>query len=203
MATFRITSQNFQRTDSGPRFNGDRVQARRELVRIAAGLRTANGRGVIQGYLRLTNGAGNQLTLGKNLLWSRSGANMAAKDLVADMVAKAYGDHAEVQQALTDYLARSDQRVGTQSFVKLVKALDGLDDTAEAAPKDPQIEADRLVLRQMQPAQTAKLRTDQLAPRKNEGASSPAVMQPIQADPVKARYLSVIKHAIDADGVRR
>jgi hypothetical protein len=189
MATFRITSQNFQRTDGGPRFNGDSAQARRELIRIAAGLRTADGRGVIQGYLRLTDGADNRLTLGKNLLWSRSRANLAAKDLVADMVAKAYGDHPGVQQALTDYLAQSDQRVGTQSFVKLVQALDGLDDVAQADQKDASIQADRLALRLMQPAQTARLRTNGIAPLRQEASSCLAPNPPEQSDSAGTQVL--------------
>ncbi len=213
MATFRVTSESFQRTDTGPRFNGDAAQARRELVRIAAGLRTANGRGVIKGYLRLTDGANNQLTLGRNLLWSRSRANIAAKDLVADMVAKAYGDHPEVQQALTDYLAQSDQRIGTQSFVKLVQALDKLDKAADTEPQDPLIDANRAALHQMQAAQTARLHTDRLNLITKAAAPPIDIVQPAallnsgaehdQSATAKPQYLSAVKHAIDTDGVLR
>lgn len=77
------------------------------------------------GYLKLVQAGDDQLRLGTR--WSRqaNGSTRKALSLVRELVSKAYGEHPAVNQALDNYLSgRGNGRMGTQSFVKLVRDLE-------------------------------------------------------------------------------
>lgn len=93
-------------------------QARESLIRMAT--QVTSGTGVKSGYLQLS--AGNQ-----QLSTRWMGANAGTQRAVAEvrrLVSEAYGDVPGAKEALDRYLAASGDRIGTRSFVKLVKALE-------------------------------------------------------------------------------
>lgn len=99
------------------------AQAKDRLQSMAAQLVDSRG-GIKSGYLKLVNDRQGNLQLGTR--WSRSadGSTQQATDMVKNLVKQAYGDNPAIAQALETYLQASGQRLGTQSFVKLVKTLD-------------------------------------------------------------------------------
>ena len=111
-----------------------KAQQARDLLRGMAADLVSNG-SVKGGYLRLRqDGDGSRLGAGH----FGSGYS-AATDLVKNLVRDAYGDVAS--KALEDYLGRSKGgKVGTQSFVKLVRSLeqDQLSDQVKNARIDPE-----------------------------------------------------------------
>lgn len=92
--------------------------ARHSLIRMATQLTT--GTGVKSGYLQLS--AGNQ-QLGTRWLGANAGTQRAVAE-VRRLVSEAYGDLPGADEALDRYLDASGDRIGTRSFVKLVKALE-------------------------------------------------------------------------------
>lgn len=93
-------------------------QARESLIRMAT--QVTSGTGVKSGYLQLS--AGNQ-QLSTRWLGANAGTQRAVTE-VRRLVSEAYGDVPGAQEALDRYLAVSGDRIGTRSFVKLVKALE-------------------------------------------------------------------------------
>ncbi len=93
-------------------------QARESLIRMAT--QVTSGTGVKSGYLQLS--AGNQ-QLSTRWLGANAGTQRAVAE-VRRLVSEAYGDVPGAQEALDRYLAASGDRIGTRSFVKLVKALE-------------------------------------------------------------------------------
>jgi hypothetical protein len=93
-------------------------QARERLIRMAT--QVTSGTGVKSGYLQLS--AGNQ-QLSTRWLGANAGTQRAVTE-VRRLVSEAYGDVPGAQEALDRYLAASGDRIGTRSFVKLVKALE-------------------------------------------------------------------------------
>jgi hypothetical protein len=85
---------------------------------MAAQIRS--GTGVKSGYLQLSTG--NQ-QLSTRWLGANAGTQRAVTE-VQRLVREAYGDVPGAQEALDRYLAASGDRIGTRSFVKLVKALE-------------------------------------------------------------------------------
>lgn len=102
----------------------DAQQARALLRDMAVSLVAANG-SVKSGYLKLGLVDGDHRRLGTR--WSRQadGSTRDALDLVQRLVEKGYGHNPALDQALQTYLTASGGgRIGTQSFVKLVRALE-------------------------------------------------------------------------------
>ena len=98
-------------------------QAKTKLHAIALDLVSSKG-SIKSGYLKLVNDLEGGLRMGTR--WSKSpdGSTQDATDLVKSLVQAAYGDNAVVSDALHRYLEHTDQRIGTQSFVKLVQSLE-------------------------------------------------------------------------------
>lgn len=98
-------------------------QAKTKLHAIALDLVSSKG-SIKSGYLKLVNDREGGLRMGTR--WSKSpdGSTQDATDMVKSLVQAAYGDNAVVSDALTRYLQNTEQRIGTQSFVKLVQTLE-------------------------------------------------------------------------------
>jgi serine/threonine protein kinase len=112
-------------------FQGDANQAAQLLAEIGVSLRSSRGQGVQSGFLRLRLGqaadsSGAQtLTTGLRRI-RNTGSNRVATDLVRQLVVKvaaARGQDRAVT-ALDNYLRESSNRIGSQSFIKLLQAME-------------------------------------------------------------------------------
>jgi hypothetical protein len=130
----------------------DKEAARTALVKMAVSL--TNGQTVKSGYLRMIRD-GDGLKLGTSLFGDRA-EKEKARDLVRSLVRNAYGHHAGVEAEIDRYLAFRDQKIGTQSFVRLIKTLDGM----EGKPAGPTEENQRLAA--AAPKQNANLRGERV-----------------------------------------
>jgi hypothetical protein len=130
-------------------FKGTRKEAS-DLLRSAAVSLVSRGQ-VRGGYLRLTQGR-NGLTLGTNL-FKRTQSTDQARDVLCSMIKTAYSEHAGIEAAIDTYIGQSSQRLGTQSFVKLIQALDA---QTCPIPNDPNTE----VIARAKPKQNARLQSD-------------------------------------------
>ena len=121
-------------------------------------LSISSGTSVKSGYLSLSTAKGKsqQHELGLRRLGGANESTARATSLVKNLVAKAYGDQPAVQQALKTYLQKSDQRIGTQSFMRLVQSLEGAQ--GRAAGEQPSGDAARLG--QIRVKSGARLSTD-------------------------------------------
>jgi hypothetical protein len=138
---------------SSTEFVGTASAAREKLTQMAVSMVTESG--VRSGYLRLTDSK-DGVTLGTNV-FRRTRSTDTARDLVRSMVRTAYGNHAEVEGAIVNYLAESNQRLGTQSFVKLIQNLEskyGPADSQGSVP--PQVGS---ALHAARPSASARLET--------------------------------------------
>lgn len=109
------------------RFEGDAQAARNTLHQMAVNLRSGTS-GIKSGYLRLTQDAGG-LTLGTN--WFRSTTStQSAVAMVKSLVETGYADNPEAKDKALEALERylrpmgNNHKLGTQSFVKLVRELE-------------------------------------------------------------------------------
>jgi hypothetical protein len=73
--------------------------------------------------------------------------------MLRSMIKTAYGEHAGIEAAIDAYLGQSSQRLGTQSFVKLIKALDA---QTGPIPDDPNTQ----VIAGAKPKQNARLQSE-------------------------------------------
>lgn len=143
----KIAPNAFQRTNGHltSHLEGDSAtkEARELLHKMAVDMVSSSGQ-VKKGYLKLTRADGNCLRLGTR--WSNRADNSTrdAVDYVKSLVSQGFGgsgvDMPAVNKALDGYLkAKSDDRLGTHSFVKLVRDLE----SAAGMVRDPK---DRLEL---------------------------------------------------------
>jgi hypothetical protein len=143
----KIAPNAFQRTNghltSHLEGRNAKQEARELLHKMAVDMVSSSGQ-VKKGYLKLTRADGNCLRLGTR--WSNSADNSTrdAVDYVRSLVSQGFGgsgvDMPAVNKALDGYLkAKSDDRLGTHSFVKLVRDLE----SAAGLARDPK---DRLEL---------------------------------------------------------
>lgn len=138
-----------------PQFEGDAESARHLLERMAVSL--TSGGAVKPGYLSVVQSPeGGALQVGLRRWRGANASTEQATALVKDLVAKAYGDQPAVRQALEAYLQQSGNRVGTQSFMRLVQSLD----SARAGASLEQPSAASVQLRAVQVKRGARLRPD-------------------------------------------
>jgi len=149
-------------------FQGDANQAAQLLAEIGVSLRSSRGQGVQSGFLRLRLGqaadsSGAQtLTTGLRRI-RNTGSNRVATDLVRQLVVKvaaARGQDRAVT-ALDNYLRESSNRIGSQSCIKLLQAME-IDDGKGS-------------ISQMQPGEGRLVSEHILEP--SPGASHPGPMQ--------------------------
>jgi hypothetical protein len=122
----KISNQNlsFNPATKTAKLENPEISARQFLKHVAADLVNTNGT-VKSGYLRLNAGAKEVTVTGGHM---GSGATAATK-LVVQLVEQAYGGHAS--EALQTYLSNTSGKgdsvgkIGTQSFVALVRTLEG------------------------------------------------------------------------------
>jgi hypothetical protein len=98
-------------------------QAKTKLHAIALDLVSSTG-SIKSGYLKLVNDGEGGLRMGARLSMSPDNSTRDATNMVKSLVQEAYGDNAVVVDSLNRYLEHTDQRIGTQSFVKLVQSLE-------------------------------------------------------------------------------
>jgi hypothetical protein len=108
------------------------AEAKEALQKMA--LSISNGTSVKSGYLSLltAQGASQEHELGLRRFGGANESTGRAASLVKELVGKAYGDQPAVLQALERYLEKSGQRIGTQSFMRLVQSLESAQVKAEA-----------------------------------------------------------------------
>lgn len=150
--------------------------ARQLLREMAADLVGSNGT-IRSGYLRLSE-SGSQVKIKAGHMGS--GAT-AATGLIKDLVKQAYGEQASA--ALEAYLngkRSGHNKVGTQSFVKLIKKL-------ESDLSEFRFNAIDVSLRQASVSATARLSTDLIEPLKLAPHISSLLGQDVRQEPVAAR----------------
>jgi hypothetical protein len=120
-ADFRITQSNLQRLEKPQEHSPSTdAEARDTLVRMAAEL--TNGQSVKSGYLRLIKEK-DEFKLGTSV-FGKKAENDQARDVVRSLIKQGYGEHAGVEAELQRYLQTRNQKIGTHSFVKLIKTLE-------------------------------------------------------------------------------
>lgn len=105
-------------------------EARDELRKMAISLLDSKGQ-VKSGYLQMLN-RGDDEALGTRWTWQRTDSTQRALHHVEGLVSKACEGQPDVgealKQALQAYTERKGERLGTQSFMKLVQVIDRLDE---------------------------------------------------------------------------
>lgn len=145
---FKIDASQVRFSAAGqPQVDGDAKAARGLLQGLAVSLKS--GTGVKSGYLSVARAGqgGQSLEVGLRRFRGANASTDQATTLVKELVAKAYGDQPAVRQALESYLEKSGNRIGTQSFMRLVQTL-------ENAQEDPSGESSSL---QAQPLSAVKV----------------------------------------------
>jgi len=94
--------------------------ARDALVQMAVSLVSKDGR-IKDGYLRVSGDG----RLGRGVFGKRA-ENQTANERVRALVTAAFGEHAGVTAEFDRYLAVRSNKIGTESFVKLVKTLNAV-----------------------------------------------------------------------------
>lgn len=124
----RFNPNEFVRRDHAVLFKGEAGQAagqaRDKLGAMAAQLVGSDGR-VKSGYLSLHSHKDGSLSVGTRAgIFGFSDGTFQASTLIKTLVRQAYGDQPHVEQALNKYMARSDVRSGTHSFVQMLRTLE-------------------------------------------------------------------------------
>jgi hypothetical protein len=129
-------SNNVHIDNGQARFDGNAAEAREELTKMAVAV--TSGSGVKQGYLKIRTSSdksgAERADLG--LRWSRSSSTETQNTtaLVKALVVKGFGDRPGVQSALENYLAKSGNKIGSQSFVKFVQTLNQSQSSVSGSP---------------------------------------------------------------------
>lgn len=206
--TFRIDPALVKFNAAGTaQFEGDAKSARDLLQGLAISLKS--GSGVKSGYLSLASASGGagQVEVGLRRWRGANASTDQATTLVKELVSKAYGDQPAVQQALESYLQKSSNRIGTQSFARLVQSLS----TEHSQVSGESQPAQSAQLNGLQVRRSARLDTEgfeaSFKTRQTLDQASAGVKQAItsasaQADPVGAlaaleRQYEVLGRAID------
>lgn len=138
--------------------------ARVELHRMAADIVGKNG-AIKQGYIKLVKADGGAMRLGTRWSTSADGSTRDALSYVRSLVEKGYGGNPKVQAAIDNYIKAKGDRLGTHSFVKLVRELENANQAER--PDD-----DRVTLARVKA--DATLQTEGFA----DAAPAPAVEAP-------------------------
>ena len=139
----KINANQFQRLDGQLKAADTQApdateNAREELHRMAANIVGKNG-AIKHGYIKLVQADGGAMRLGTRWSTSADGSTRDALSYVRSLVEKGYGDNPKVQAAIEHYVAAKGDRLGTHSFVKLVREL-------EIATQAARPDGDRLTL---------------------------------------------------------
>ena len=126
----KLTPAQYQRVDQGLKAVHEgaadpQTSAKERLRGMAVDMVDKKGN-IKSGYVKLVNDGDNQLRLGTR--WSKK-ADTSTKDAlsyVRDLVSQAYGEDSPAMAAITQYTQAKGDRIGTHSFVKLVRDLEAV-----------------------------------------------------------------------------